>query len=389
MYRAALFSLVVFVCWSWPCRFDVLAAQEKKKDPLDETIAGKTVGEWIKILRTHENPKFRRAALIALEAGDAAGRTALPALLNAIEKDKDAQVRQEAVMLLGRLGPKTNGALKALMEALQTDKADEVREAAATAIASEKFTEASVAYVSVLANAMKDPHAGTRVAVAGALRNLGENARPAFGVLIESARNPKEHVLVREAAVHVVSRYGKDNAQTVPLLLDLLKGGDSPTVLREAAADGLGRSGSDAAEIIAALAQALEDKSIELRKAAAVALGTLSLNAKSAWPAVKERLAYKTAKDRLVPVEPDSGVRNTLTRLTGTLAKSTPEAIPVLASVAKNDESTETRIAAIQELGELGSVPKEARDTLRVIAAQDARAAVREAAAKALKQLGG
>src|SRR6516165_304509 len=221
MYRAALFSLVVFVCWSWPCRFDVLAAQEKKKDPLDETIAGKTVGEWIKILRTHENPKFRRAALIALYAADAAGRTGLPALLNAIEKDKDAQVRQKAVMVLGRLGPKTNGALKALVEALQTDKADEVREEAATAIGREEFSEPAAAYVAVLADALKDPHAGTRIAVAGALRNMGENARPALGALIDAAKNPKEHTLVRAAAVHVVSRYGKDNPQTVPLMLDL------------------------------------------------------------------------------------------------------------------------------------------------------------------------
>ena len=378
MYRAALFTL--FACFVFSC--DSLAAQEKekKKDPLDEEIAGKTVGEWIKILRTHENPKFRRAALIALYAADAAGRTGLPALLNAIQKDKDAQVRQEAVMVLGRLGPKTNGALKALVEALQTDKADEVREAAASAIGREEFSEPAAAYVAVLADALKDPHAGTRIAVAGALRNMGENARPAFGALIEAAKNPKEHPLVRAAAVHVVSRHGKDNPQTVPLLLALLKSSDTPAALREAAAEGLGRSGSDSPEVITALAEALGGKNIELRKAAAVALGSMGVKAKSAWPTIKERLS--DAKE-------DSSVRNNLIRLTGTLAKSNTEAIKELTAAAENDQSTENRIAAIQELGELGSLPEETRKSLGRIARQDARAAIREAAEKVLKKLGG
>jgi HEAT repeat protein len=378
MHCAALFTL--FACFVFSCGSLAAQEKEKKKDPLDEEIAGKKVSEWIKMLRTHENPKHRRAALIALEAGDAAGRTGLPAVLNAIEKDKDAQVRQEAVMLLGRLGPKTNGALKALVEALQTDKADEVREAAATAIGNDKFTEPAAAYVAVLADALKDPHAGTRVAVAASLRNMGENARPALGALIEAAKNPKEHTLVRAAAVHVVSRYGKDNPQTVPLMLDLLKSGDTPTALREAAADGLGRSGSDSSEVITALAEALGAKHIELRKAAAVALGSMGVKAKSAWPTIKERL--NDAKE-------DSSVRNHLIRLTGTLAKSNAEAIKALTEAAEIDKSTENRIAAIQELGELGSLPEETTKSLRRIATQDARAAIREAAAKVLKKLAG
>jgi len=266
------------------------------------------------------------------------------------------------------------------VEALQTDKADEVREAAASAIGKEEFSEPAAAYVAVLADALKVPHAGTRVAVAAALRNMGENARPALGALIDAAKNPKEHTLVRAAAVHVVSRYGKDNPQTVPLMLDLLKSGDTPTALREAAADGLGRSGSDSSEVITALGEALGAKNIELRKAAAVALGSLGVKAKSAWPTIKERL--NDAKE-------DSSVRNHLIRLTGTLAKSNAEAIKALTEAAENDKSTENRIAAIQELGELGSLPEETTKSLRRIATQDARAAIREAAARVLKKLAG
>ena len=56
-------------------------------------------------------------------------------------------------------------------------------------------------------------------------------------------------------------------------------------------------------------------------------------------------------------------------------------------AAAKEDESTENRIAALQELGELGPLAKSAVEPLTTIAAQDARAAIREAAGKALKQI--
>jgi HEAT repeat protein len=374
MFRASVLTLAMCM---FAFSLGTVAAQEKKVEPIDEPILGKTVGEWIKILRTHDNPKYRRAALIALEASNTARTVGLPALLNAIEKDKEAQVRQEAVMLLGRLDPNTRGALKALVEALQTDKADEVREAAATAIGN-KFKVPAADYVSVIAMALKDPHAGTRVAVAGALRNMEDNAKPAVPALFEAAKNPKEHALVRAAALHVVSRYAKDDAKTVPLMLEILKSTDNSAALREAAADGLGRSGVESSEVVAALCQTLVDKNLELRKASAVALGSLGARAKSGWPTIKDRLSDK---------KEDSSVRNHLIRLTGTLGKANPEAVKVLTTAAVDDKSTENRIAAIQELTELGSLAKGAVTELSEIASQDPRAAIRDAASKAVKKI--
>ena len=354
--------------------------EEKKKE---ETILGKTIGEWIKILRTHENPKYRRAALIALEGSNTAARAGLAAVLEAAEKDKEPQVRLDAVLLIGRLGPKEiRQGFKALLGALQADKSDAVREAAATAIGN-KYKDDAGDYVIVLAEALKDPHAGTRIAVAGALRNMGENAKPAFPALFTAAKNPKEETLVRLAAVHLLSRYSKDdnNAQTLSLLLDLLKNADAPASLRESAIDGLGRSGSDSTEVVGALGSALADKNIELRKAAAVSLGNLGVKANSAWPAIKPRLSEKA--------EPEGGIRNHLIRLAGTLAKTQPEAIVQLTAVAKDDKSTENRIAAIQELAELGTLAKDAVPTLTSLAAQDSRATIREAASKAIQQISG
>src|ERR1019366_2214957 len=317
--------------------------------------------------------------LIALEASNTAGRAGLGAVLEAVEKDKDPQVRLDAINLLGRLGPDVRPGFKALLTALQTDKDDAVREAAATAIGNEKFAKQAEEYVVVLAEAMKDPHAGTRIAVAGALRNLGENAQPAFPALLEAAKNSKEQTLVRMAALHVLSRHAKNNPQTLPLLLDLTKNTATQTILREAAIDGLGRSGSDSPDVITSLGVALADKNVEMRKAAAVSLGALGVKANAAWPEIKLRLTEK--------VEADASIRNHLIRLAGTLAKTNTDAIPLLTTTAQAYKSTENRIAAIQELAELGALAQAALPVLTAIAAQDARATIRDAATKAVKQI--
>jgi HEAT repeat protein len=77
---------------------------------------------------------------------------------------------------------------------------------------------------------------------------------------------------VRTAALHVLSRYDKDNPETLKLMVALTNQSDAAVALREAAIDGLSRSGSDADEVVSALCTTLVDKSVELRKASASAL---------------------------------------------------------------------------------------------------------------------
>ncbi len=376
MFRAALCVVAVGISVAG---LGASAGQDKKPEPpaKEEKILDKTIGEWLQMLRTSENPKHRRAALIALEYGNAAKGAALVAILETAEKDKDAAVRVDAVRVVGRLGPDVRQAFKALLTALQSDKDDAVREAAATAIGA-KFTKPAAEYVPDLVAALKDPHTGTRIAVAGALRNMGEAATPAVPALLDIARNPKEHTLVREAAVHVVIRYGKDSPRTLPLLIELTKDANNTIALREISLEGLKIADSGTTEAIEALSLALTDQNLRLRKAAAISLTALGPKAKASWPTVKTRVG--DAKE-------DGSVRNHLIRLTGILAKTTPDAIPILETAAKTDESTENRLAAIEELGELGPLARGAVETLKGIAAQDGRAAVREAASKAVKQI--
>jgi HEAT repeat protein len=376
MRRAFVFAIALALLLP----FRMAAQGDKEKKEPEPKILNKTIGEWIKILRTDENEKYRRAALIALEYGREAHRSGAAALLDCVENDKSPVVRQNAVALIGRLDPNDfKKGIKTLIVVLKTDKADEVREAAATAIGNDKYIVPAQPYAADLAEALKDAHAGTRIAVAGALRNMGEHAKPAFPVLFAAAKNPKEELQVRVAAVHILGRHAKDDPQTVPLLLEIVGNTDNDTSLRGIAIESLGNSGSSSAEVANLLAKGLSEKNLELRKSAAVALGSLKANAKSAWPTIKDRIADK---------QENSSIRNHLIRLAGALGKTNPEAVTALIAAAREDESTENRIAAIQELGELGPLAKSAVEPLTTIAAQDARAAIREAAGKALKQIG-
>jgi len=347
------------------------------EQPKVEKILGKTVGEWITILKEDPRTNYRRAALLAIESSDSARRVGLSAIIEAVEKDKDAEVRQEGVLLLGRLGPKTNGALRALVFTLKNDKTDTVRQSAASVIGGKAFIEPAGEYLSFLTDALGDPHAGTRIAVAGALRDMGKNAAGAYPKLLERAQDAKEHTLVRTAAIHVLTRHDKDNPKLSVLLIDLLKTPDNAFELREAAIDGLSRTGGESKDVVAALCVALADMNLELRKASAISLGTLGAKASSGWPTVKEQLGK----------EKNGGVRNHLIRLTGIFAKTADDAVPVLMTAAKLDDSTENRIAAIQELAELGARAKTAVPTLRMLVAQDGRAAIRDAAEKAVKKI--
>ncbi len=352
---------------------------DKKPETKEELILGKTIGEWITILRTHDNPKFRRAALIALEASNSAGRVGLASIMETIEKDKEPRVRQEAVLLLGRLPSDTRGAGRLLVATLQNDKSEAVRESAATAIANTYSKQASE-YTSALVEALKDAHPGTRAAVAGALRNMGESAAPAFPAMFNAVKNPEEFPEVRVSGVHLLTRHDKENAKLPPALLKIVGDPKDPLPLREAAIDGLARLRADSPDVVAALCAVLSHTSLELRKSTAIALGAIGAKAKSGWPTIKERINLKN--------ETDGSVRNHLIRLTGVLAKENPEAISSLIDIAKVD-STENRIAAIQELGELGARAKDTLPELTKIESQDARAAIRDAAGKAITAIRG
>ncbi len=342
-----------------------------------DSYLGKSSAEWVKILREDKNPKRRRISLLALEAIGVKPSGVTAGLLDALREEPDPEIRQEIALMLGRIGPDAKGAAAALGERLANDKNALVRQAAATALGAKLVKEAA-GQVRTLAAALKDKHEGTRRAVAETLKNLGEPAQAAVPELIALAKDATADRFSRAYALQIISLWGKEDKGTGPALIQALGEKDTHPTVRQAAADGLGRLGSDDPATATALGTALTTAPSEVRRSAAAALGQLGAKAAPAWPAIKT-----TLEDR----KSDSGTRYPLIRTAAALAKDQADAVPVLAKLAQDDEAAENRLAAIQELGELGPTAAKAVPVLQGIAQGDARARLREAAQAALKSI--
>jgi HEAT repeat protein len=342
-------------------------------------FAGKSTGEWLKILREGKEVKHRSVAILALATigPKVAGVTA--GLIDAMREDPEPEIRREIAIMLGRLGPDARGATEALGERLAKDTSDVVRQAAATALGGKLAKEAE-GQVKVLAAALKDKHEGTRRAAAETLKNLGELAEPAIPQLLEVAKDRSADRFTRVYAVQVIGLWGKDHEASGPTLALVLADKDTPVAARQAAAEGLGRFGGDFPAGPGALGQALLSGPPELRRSAAVALGQIGEKSAAAWPAIKKTLEEKGS---------DSSARYPLIRAAASLARQQSEAVPLLAKLAQEDEAVENRLVAIQELGDLGEAALKAVPILEAIAQADARAALRQAAEAAVKKIKG
>src|SRR5260370_6966457 len=92
MFRRAVVCLGIVACLT--C---LIGAQE------EETVLGKKRSEWLKLLKGSKEAKFRRASLIALEViGPKAGGV-VDGILEALDKDADADVPPEAALPLRRI----------------------------------------------------------------------------------------------------------------------------------------------------------------------------------------------------------------------------------------------------------------------------------------------
>lgn len=341
----------------------------------DDKLGGKTCGEWLVVLKEHKEVKFRRAALVVLEVYGAKTRGVVAGLQEALEKDAEPEIRRDAALLLGRMGPDSKEAVPFLAEALKKDKAAIVREAAALAL-SDKLNSFAHEQVLVFATALKDTHAGTRAAAATALHVLGDKARLALPQLIEVAKDRKADRVPRLYAVQLVSRLQTDEPDTGSLLVNIVRDDEAAAPIRIAAAEGLGRRDKSTKEELEAIIHLLQQKQLELRRAAATALAKLGEQTAPVWPLVRARLQ-----------DDDNTVRFQLIRVAGAVGREQKEAIELLGQLAQKDEHVENRLAAIGELGQLGPAALPAAKVLESLSTQDARAAIREAATAALKKV--
>jgi HEAT repeat protein len=340
-------------------------------------VLEKTADEWIVILKEHKTVKFRRASLIALGVFGPKTSGVLPAVIEALEKDADPQVRTDAATLLGKMGVDAKLAVPTLADALLKDKEASVREASARALGGElnKFADEQLR---TLVEALGDTSEGTRIAAAEALVKLGEKASPVYASILALAKDGTKDRFSRQYALKMISRLGPDRHDAAEVLAQVLADKKQAVQLREEAADGLGRLTVAVMLVIPPLADGLTDPALEVRRASAAALVRQKTDAKLAWPKVQTAM-----KDS------DQAVRYQLIRVAGNLARESPESIVLLVEAARKDANAENRLAAIQELGQLSAYATQIGPVLTEISTNDTEAAIRAAADAALKKLSG
>jgi HEAT repeat protein len=368
----------------------VAAPSARPDDAPEPVLRGKTLTEWLDLLRQDKEYRSRLAGLIAAEAiGPLQSNKVVPAVVVALRDDTDERLRRAAAQALGRMGEKIAArtseeripfttARDALSASMRTDPAGPVRAAAAAALGKIGKGEASVA-VSDLAGALKDAFPEARAAAADTLRRLGPDARDATAALTEAAGNRILDKPTRIQAVLALGNIGDPALSAVPVLATTLEDAEAPTDLRKAAAETLGRLGKGAVATTGKLAAVMTAKAspVELRRAAAGTLDQFGPAAAAALPALRQALR-----------DDDSFVRSLSLHAIGRLPKAVAEqrkpVVDDLLALIGTERVIEVAVAALETLGDLGpdSLGSEAARVLARLndLRSDGRKAVREAA---------
>jgi HEAT repeat protein len=384
--RLSILAFAALVLIAFPVR-------GRAADEEEPMYKGKKLSEWVRILREDKDPKHRRAALIVVEKFGPKERLVVAGVAGALKKDTDEHVRVKAAQMLGRMIPPAaqaeidvRDAIDTLTDALRADKKDKVREACATALGvigaaarakpPAPIPPASIqSMVAPLAAALKHKHAGTAAAAAESLGLLGEAARGAAPVLLETLKDKKADRFARAfAAIALVRIGGSEAGEAVPALTETLADDKAPLGVREASARLLGQLGKDAVSAVPTLGKALAAKEIEIRRGAASALAQIGAGAKDALPDLE-----KAVKDK------DKTVRVNAIFAIGTMGKDAAHAVAVLVPCLKENQ-IEVRLAAIRALGNIGP---DAKDAVKLLldASRESQADIRDAAKEALEKI--
>jgi HEAT repeat protein len=210
-------------------------------------------------MRKDKEPQVRAAALEAV--GQVAGRQAVAPAQRALVEEKDERVRAAAAAALASAGAQAAAAQGALEEALIKDT-----NAAVRASAAEALVGLGARAVSSLVKGLREGSADSKRLSADALGRLKLTPPEVIAGLLAALAD--DSAVVRLAAVRSVGSIGP-KAQRAVLPLQGLLAKDIDEAVREAAATSLGQLGPRATVAVRALATAAEsDPSLAVRKAA-------------------------------------------------------------------------------------------------------------------------
>jgi HEAT repeat protein len=304
----------------------------------------KTAAQWTAQLQD-QSAAERRNAAFALGKFGAGANGAMPALKQLYAKETDARTREAIVLAAGEIASETGSVdvqlESMLIDALQRDKDRLVRRSAAVALG--MLGSRKQAVVTALGQALSDPEQVVRQNAAWA---LGRADAQVAADLIRALKDDSCDSLVKRDAANA--------------LFAVTKG--DPSVMRPA---------------LDALLAMCQDKSVEVRKSALMALN------KIVGPKDERAVAIlRTALD-----DTDSEVRRfAALALSNVGGKAAVDAVPVLIDTLRNGQSEHKRAAAIgiRNVGEpaVRAIP----DLIRAL--QDPDDDLRKYAAMALAGIG-
>jgi len=271
--------------------------------------------------------QVRRNAADALgRFSEAEAENIVPALLLAI-KDRNYQVRVSVVRALGTYPTKANLTVSPLCEALQDENVQVVSWAAYSLGLMEQGGKSAVPALVAL---FRKQDVERRSAALQALSSLGQHAGDSVALLMESVRDKgfkeqwpgilqtigsigpgahqavsgltellqdKAYLPLRVHITEALGRIGKSASPGIPAILDLLKTDDDE--LQRAAVYALGQIRDGRKAVIDTLITLLDEKfHIDLRIAAADALGQIGSQATAAVPALTRLSEDQNAKVR-------------------------------------------------------------------------------------------
>ncbi|HMF17886.1 MAG TPA: HEAT repeat domain-containing protein [Gemmataceae bacterium] len=388
---------------------DNVAKTDVEKAVRDKCVAAKTKigtpqrGDLSDFLASLKDARagLRAAAAQAIGMIGPDAKDADPPLGKALA-DPSADVRISAAQALWNIKSKSAKDLTPIAVICLQDKDSGVRSRAAAALGSFKAGDNEV--LDALQNALGDSSGKVRVQAAYALGNIGLAAKKALPKLVEALHDSEVKVrLIAAQALWVLDK----QTQGVGVLAEALKNPDAE--IRINAAMSLGRIGKEAKSAVPALALALSDSDSGVREHVAEALYNIGPEAREAVPALILALDHADAgfraraaaaltgigpdaKNALVPLHFALKDKNAEVRLYAAQAiwaveGKEDEALPVLKKILQDKEST-LRPQAALVLALIG--PKAAKLAPELHEALgDADAALRAAAAKALGDIGG
>jgi HEAT repeat protein len=274
---------------------------------------------------------------------------------------KPPLVRQEVVVILGNIGPRSESVIPQLMDLLEPGNSDAIREASATALG-KIGKESKVAVDKLLALLGPDCRVHLAARVARALGDIGcadqrvRNAITNLWVLPMDDQHSRMQIAIALCKLKIYP------TGLLPHVTKVLVG-NHHMALRKAAAEALAWCGKNDTDVVPALLVASTEEDEELVRLANAALENLKLNRDKAVQLcakqLKDSLYAEVALRKIGPsavsalgeaLSMDDPVsREKAARTLGTMGEAAAAAVPALTKIL-GDKNTAVRLAAAKSL---------------------------------------